>query len=159
MLAALNADATGQSGINLRGEVAATQISLSGNTVRLTLQAAAATSGFTVDSMYFGKPSGTGPDFSGDQVQVFVGGSGSFTVGVNSSVVTDPFSYTLDETLNAMWAGHLGGAASSIRILNDSNFLTYFKVSGTDESALTVASGYSLISGQARLLSKIEVFA
>ncbi len=158
--ASLSVIANTFSGLNLRQEVDASNISTSGTLCRLTLMASSS-SGAGVDSIYFGTASGTGPNFTGDQVQVFVGGSGSFIVAQNTSTVTDPFIFSLNEASNMMVACHFNGSApgglAGVEGNNSISGYTSSTKSGADESSSTTVTGYSSTGSRDRFLSKIEV--
>ncbi len=152
-------DSTGWNNFNFRYRIPNLGFSVSGNPVRLSLTSATGTSGFSVSSFYFGS-AGTGANFSGDQVQVFVGGSGSFSVAQNTTVVTDAFAFNLNKS-NAHISSCFFNATSSIRGINtDTNFVIYFDAgAGSDEAANTTVSGYTTQTIRQRLVGKVEVWA
>jgi len=155
--ATLGADSTGWSGFNIREVIDASIISTSGSSVRLTLQAAAATSGCSIDGLYIGHPAGSGDpyDFDGSQVQVLVTGSPSFTIAMGASVVTDPVTFALDQTKHLIIAAHFN-ATSSVRAQPLAGTTLHFK-SAANETATANVTGYTTTGSALRLINKVEV--
>lgn len=133
----IDSDETGWDGYTLRVVINSKYIMLDGALIRLRLNGPS-TGQSAITGMYFGEKSGTYA-FTGDQVQITVGGSGAFNL---SSGVTysDPFSYALDEANDLVIAMQMEGT-SSLRYKSGYEMPSYYK-SGTD-AATTAATGYS----------------
>jgi hypothetical protein len=142
----------------MRQWLAASVLSTSGTATRLTLQAANA-AGCSIDGMYIGHQAGAGDayDFDGGQVQVMVGGSGSFSISAASAVVTDTIAFALDETKNLIIAIHFN-STSSVRGKDSmgASATNYYK-SAADETATSNVSTYSNTPLALRLVNLIEV--
>lgn len=158
---ALNADSTGWNGFNLRQHFAASILSQSGSKFRLTLQGSSiASEGGQVDGCYGGHAAGAGDayDFDGTQVQITVGGSPTFTIPFNSTVVTDEITYTFDETKAFIVAFHFNNAShDNVRGIASLTGATVYSKSAANETATTDVSTYGSAAG-VRAINKIEVF-
>jgi len=158
---ALGTDSTGWQGFNLRQWINSSLLSVSGSNVRLTLQAHSAAP-CTIGDIYIGHQAAAGDayDFDGNQAQIKVAGSGSFTITSGSSVVTDSAVFSLDKTKNLIVAVYFSiGSASSVSSANAvSNVAAYF-TSGADEASVSnAASGYNGAGNNIlELINKIEV--
>lgn len=157
--ATLNVDSDGWNGVNLRQQFAAAALSTSGGLVRITFQAGSSQDA-TISSCYLGHAAGAGDafDFDGTQVQVTVGGSISFTIPANSSVLSDLIPYTFDETKSFIVAAYFNGGTSHDMIRANTGLAntTKYEKTAADETATANVTGYSSAAG-CRLINKIEV--
>lgn len=155
---ALGMDSTGWSGFNMRQHLAASLLSTSGSKVRLTLEAAAGTSGLSIDGMYIGHQAGAGDvfDFDGGQAQVTVGASASWTIAQGGTQLTDEITFALDETKALLIAVHFN-ATSTLRGANSVSGATNHFKSAANETATSNVSAYSNSTSALRLINKIEV--
>lgn len=93
-------NSAGWGGYTLRTTVPASLITLSGSALRFRMVGVTSGANAVVASCYVGEGATTGDiyDFATTPTQVFVGGSGSFTVAVGTTVVCDTVSLAVDET-------------------------------------------------------------
>lgn len=156
---AFNDSSAAWNGYNVRVRFEAAQLSVSGGSVRLTLSAGTG-EGTAIDSMYIGHAAAAGDvyDFDGTQVQALVSGSGSFTVPVSSSVVTDTITYAFDESKPFIVAFHMNSAANDT--LRGATVATgvgvYYKSAAAEASVANVTGYTTLSTSSVRLVSKIE---
>jgi hypothetical protein len=155
----LTADSTGWNGFNLRQVINSSNLSLGGTKVRVTLQAAIATSGFTIDHAEIGHAAGAGDpyDYDGGQIALtFSGGSASVVVATGGSVLSDEMTFTLDNTKNFIIAMHFS-ATSTLRAGSNTGAPSYFKSAASEVSTSDV-TGYTT-GGSSFVVNKVEVFA
>lgn len=138
----LNFANIGWNGFNMRQVIDSSLLSTSGTSVRMTLEAAS-TSGCSIDAMYIGHAAAAGDvyDFDGGQVQVLVGGSGSFSISIGSTVTTDSISFAFDHTKNLVIAAHFN-AASGVQSHALVNAANWFK-SAANETSVSDVTGYT----------------
>lgn len=151
---------TGWNGYTMRTIILAAALSEGGSKVRLSLTAGTG-EGSSIDACYAGHVAAAGDayDFDGSQVQVTVGGNGSFVIPAGQTVVTDEINIALDETRNFMVAVHFNsasndniGGAAAVGTVNH-----YYKAA-VSEAGITNVSGYSAGLSNNRGVSKVEVF-
>ncbi len=153
----LNIDSTGWSGFNMRQLIAASLLSTSGSSVRITVEASSA-AGFSIDGCYIGHQALSGDvyDFDGSQAHVLFSGAGTLSLSAGQTAVSDTLTFSLDETKNLVVAFHFN-ATSAIRGKNTiTGADNYFK-SAADETSTTNVSTYAASGSALRLVSKIEV--
>lgn len=156
----LNASSTGWNGFNLRQHLAASILSESGTKLRITFQGNHLAENGDVDGCYAGHAAGAGDayDFDGTQVQVTVGGSATFTIPQNSTIVSDEIAYTFDETLAFIVALHFNNAAAdNVEGVASLTGATVYSKSAANETATSNVTGYGSAAG-VRAIQKIEVF-
>jgi hypothetical protein len=156
---AANDNSAGWNGYNIRQWFAASALAVSGSAVRLTL-IAGPSEGTQISAMYIGHAASSGDayDFDGTQVPVTVSGSGSFTVGVSSTVVTDEVEYAIDETKALIVAFHCNSAAADILrgATSATGAAVYYKSAASEVSVSNVSTYTQLGASGVRLISKIE---
>jgi len=156
----LDLDSLDWNGYNMRQVIEAAALSQSGTKVRLTLQAANG-QGAQIGAIYLGHKAASGDpyDFDGNQVQVTVGASPTFTITAGTSVVTDPVVFTFDNTKDFIVAIYLNNsAADDVRGRNVvTNAMNWYK-STANETATSNVTGYANIGvSSLRLVNKVEV--
>lgn len=153
----LNTNDFGWGGYTLRIRLAASQITGSGSNIRLTLEASSVAN-CSFDAAYVGHSAGSGDpyDMDGNQVQLLVGGSGSFTILSGATALTDSAAFAYDETRDLILSLHTG-VATSLRARNGAGAGTVYYKSGVNEAATSNVSGYSTVTDQNLVVNKIEV--
>lgn len=152
----LTGNSTGWLNYNLRQVLNSSLLSTSGTAARLTLTCPVG--GCSIDALYIGHQalSGNPYDFDGGQVQVKVGGSGSFSVGSASSVLTDSIAFALDHTKNVVIAMHFNGS-SAIGVGSASGATYYYALTANEASATIPSGSYSDNTSSVALIAMIEV--
>ena len=128
---------------------------LSGSKVRLTLAAATTGTAPVITAAYAGNRAGSGDayDFATTPVPITVAGSPTFTIPINTEVVTDEIVLTVGAT-DLIISAHFSAGDCRQRVPT-TGWTTYYKT-GADASTVNT-SGYSSTPGNV-LIRKIEVF-
>lgn len=147
---------------NMRQHLGAALFSQSGSKVRLTM-VGPTVEGLAVAAMYIGHGAGASPNinFLSTPVQVKVGNSGTFVIGVGATVVSDEITYAFDKTKPLIISGYFSTAAQDTSrgknsLANTHN--NFFKAGASEVSTLSV-TGYTQSPNALRVVKKIEVFA
>jgi hypothetical protein len=157
----LNLSSTGWNGFNLRQHLADTLLAESGTKFRITFQGNHLSENADVDSCHAGHAAGAGDayDLDGTQVQVTVGGSATFTIPQNATIVSDEIAYTFDETKAFIVALHFNNsAADNIEGAASVTGATAYSKSAASETGTANVTGYSSTASAVRAIQKIEVF-
>jgi len=151
----LTTNATGYSGKTIRQIIPATILSdVSGTKIRLTLQFG--NNGAIVDKMYIGKRGpGDAYDFDGGQVQLFVGGSATYSFAANTPTLTDEATFSSDGTTNLVLAIYYSGL-SDIKYVATAG-ATNYQING-DDAATTDTTGYASNGNILSSVDLIEVY-
>lgn len=144
---------------NLRQLIPAANVSTSGNRARITFKGGATgTENASVGACYIGHgaPSGDAFDFESSPTQVLVGASGTFTVNLNTEVVSDEITFSVDETKPLLISVFFNSAANDTVGSSVPGFGTAYFKGGADDSTTVNATGYSGSAGF-RLVRRVEV--
>lgn len=155
----LNTGSAGWINYNIRQWIISSLLLVNGSSVRVTLEAGAASSA-VIGGVYIGHAAAAGDpyDFDGNQVQLKVGGNASFSITGGTPVVTDAVTFALDHTKNLIIAAFFNGA-SSINANSSfglGNAVQYYK-STPNETSVSDVSTYASSNGTLSLVSKVEV--
>jgi hypothetical protein len=112
-----------------------------------------------VQALWIGHPAASGDayDFDGGQIAVTVGGLGSFTVGTNASVTTDPISFIRDPAKDVLVAYEL---LNNDRYASNLSLASTFSLNwkaGAGDSDTSNKTGYTTATGRTALVTGIEV--
>lgn len=144
---------------NLRQLIPAANVSTSGNRARITFKGGATgTENASVGACFIGHgaPSGDAFDFESAPTQVLVGASGAFTVNLNTEVVSDEITFSVDETKPLLISVFFDSAANDTVGSAVPGFGTAYFKGGANDSTTLNATGYSGSSGF-RLVRRVEV--
>jgi hypothetical protein len=147
----LSGNSGGWGGYNLRVVIPASALSISGSTVRVTLQSGTG-GGFQIDHAAIGHSAASGDpyDENGGQVALtFNSGSAGCTIGTNTEILSDEVAFSLDETKNLVIAIHF--VSGDLRVGATG---AYYK-SAASEVLVSDVSGYTG-TGFSYAVSKIE---
>ena len=147
-------NSAGWNGFNLRNVLPT--VGVNGTKFRLRLFASTAAS-CTIDGLHAGHGAGGNSfNYDGTQVAVTVGGTQSFTINANTSVLTDEITYTVDSSKQFIVACHFNAVSA---VIGYSGGATAGFKSAADESGTTTVAGYSTGVGNPWLVKIVEVFS
>jgi hypothetical protein len=153
----LPASAGGWNGYTVRQRLAPARITTNGAKFRIRVQGGA--SGCTFSAVYAGQGSATvGNNFTGDQVQVLFGGSGTITLSANQQVWSDWMTYNVSATTPFVVAFQVSTGGGTLGRLNptDTDFTFYYKAASA-EAASTTVTGYTTSAGDLLVVNGIDV--
>jgi len=153
----LNVDSSGWAGYSARQVLAAASLTdATGSQIRITLKGPASGQ-IAVTKMYVQVGAGSGSyAFSTTPVQVFVGGSASFTVGTGATVLTDAVTLGYDGTHDIVISIYTSGA-TSYAINQTANADTHWYKLG-DDAATVGATGYTQTFNTYDTIPLVEAF-
>lgn len=152
----VNSDNTGWAGYTMRQVLAASRLTdASGSQIRFTLQAATSNP-IAVTKMYVQLKGAGTYDFSTTPIQVLSGGSASFTVPTNSSLVTDGAAFTYTGTADIVVSIYTSGTTGYKMSQTSSGDTNWFKAG--DDAATVGASGYSQTFNEYDVFPLVEAF-
>ena len=156
----LNISAADFNGTNIRQWIGNGLIGESGTRFRLTLQSGSGAEGAQISSMYAGHAAtGSGMDFDGSQVQILVGGSATFTVPPNSTIVTDQIDYPFNSGKDFLVAAYFDNAAhDTVRGRDSFAGADFYSLVGPSETSVANVGGYVTATNTLRFVTKIEVW-
>ena len=138
--------------------IPAGELSGTGETIRLRLQGPPSGQ-LSIQSMWIGHPSPTGPAyaFDGAQVQVFVSGASSFDLGT-TEVVSDELIFEPDQTkpLLVAYSAIAGDQYANTQVV-PGNYQLSYKAS-VHEAGLAEKAGYASLSSWFATVAGIDVF-
>lgn len=155
----MTTDLPGWDGYTIRDRYEASVIAASGSQVRLRLTGPTSGAALQVGAMYIGHAATSGLvySFDGTQVQVKVGGAGSFTVGVGAEILTDWIDYPVDDGKPLVIAYYVTSGDVRLKAGTSADYASYNK-SANDASATVAQSGYSESSAyDISTVSRIDV--
>lgn len=156
----LDRNSVGWPNYNIRLRIGNSLISTSGTQVRLRLRGPSSGAALAVDALTIGHKAASGDeyDFATTPTAVTVGGSASFTVGVNAEVLTDWITFALDETKDLIVAAHTVSGDLRTKSGGSSATLDVWSKAGASEATTANVAGYSQAgSADMALVDRIEV--
>lgn len=156
----LSFNSAGWGGYTLRQIIPSSLLSTDGTTLQLFLRASS-TASCTIDAIYIGLQAASGDlyDMAASApapTQLFVGGSGTFTIGAGQTINTDALVFAIDHTKTYIVSVHF--SSGDILAANSVTGSTAYNKAAVNEAATADVSGYATIaSSPARLVTKIQV--
>lgn len=135
-------------------------LAASGSTCRLTITGPSIRDS-SISSMYIGQAatSGNAYDYDGGQAQVTFGGSSAKLLGTNEVSVSDPVTFTIDQSRSIIVAFNLDTALSALAYISglSSNYVSYNRAGSEAASLTSKSSGYAVQANRVLTVFKIEV--
>lgn len=153
-----NAAGGGYQDYSFRTAIPASAISISGSTIRVTLNADPAQP-VTFDNVSIVERSGSTADGTTTPTELKFSGASGVAIAAGGTAVSDALAFSLDETKSYLVIFDITTTAANAygyRIL--SGDITYFKAATNSYSTASV-SGFSSSATQTWFVSKIEVLA
>ena len=153
----LDTDAGGTAGVTYRQVLAAADISISGNQVRVTLEGGASSDGLYLDNVAIVEQD-SGANGTTTPTEILFSGTSGIEIAVGESEVSDWTTFTLDETKSYLLIMDIktDSAHDTVRVINTGGAGTYYKVA-TNSYNTQDLDGATLTANRTAVINKLEV--